>query len=91
MRKVLKGFLGVILFILFTLMPSYGQFYYSGGQQNQLVINSRKICIKFEASVGQDEQERIIDSISRISSLLTVRRVAHSLLWDLSIPISPSC
>lgn len=55
-----------MVFIILTFSPTYGQYYYSQGQQHQLLIDSLKVCIKFDSEIGQDDQESIISSINRI-------------------------
>ena len=68
--NILRWISGAIVLITFTVASSYGQFYYSGGQQHQLIVDYRKICIKFETTIGQTDQAIILDSIDEIISVV---------------------
>ena len=50
--------------------PAMSQFFYGGGNQIDLNIDSLKMCIKFDEEVGQESQEDVVSSIERIVSIL---------------------
>jgi hypothetical protein len=66
----LLAILTVLFVVLFGTNSVFPQHYYSDGVQLPLKIDSLKVCLKFEAIIGQDDQLAIIDSIDRVSSIL---------------------
>ena len=70
MKKTLKYICEISVLLVLTTISSFGQFYYSGGQQNQLYIDSQKVCIKFETIVNPNDQTIILDSIPEIVTIL---------------------
>lgn len=70
MKKGIKYVFGILILIVISTNSSFGQFYYSGGQQNQLFVDSHKVCIKFETIVNPNDQTIILDSIPEIVTIL---------------------
>lgn len=72
--------LTALFVVLFGTNSVFPQHYYSDGVQLPLKIDSLKVCLKFEAIIGQDDQLAIIDSIDRVSSILIDKNVIDGFL-----------
>lgn len=68
--KKLQVVVATLIVIAVTPVSLRAQYYYGGGQQVQLGIDSLKICLKFDDLITQQDQADIISSIGRIVSLL---------------------
>lgn len=69
MKRLQVVFIIAAAILLSTSQP-YAQFYYSSGRQNILNVDSSKVCLKFDPTASQQDQENIIASIDRIISFL---------------------
>lgn len=68
--KKLQVVVATLIVIAVTPVSLRAQYYYGGGQQVPLGIDSLKICLKFDDIITQQDQADIISSIGRIVSLL---------------------
>lgn len=68
--KVKQCLLLAIYVILISNSNVVAQFYYNDGLQVPLIIDSTKVCIKFESIIAPHDQPSILSSLTRFVEVL---------------------